>query len=261
MKNYINFDTEIKTMNTENWKLWDSITFKTVSYRKNFDLINDNENIITEYEGTVSEVRIEEHKPPILIGEYLFSVWNLELGRMFNVDFSELLKAHHFENIYDEFLRLVQNKQFNLNKHKKILFISTLILKPNYRKHEISEEFIEFMYRDYHDDDVAIIALAMPIQKNKIDFDFYLNHRNVEIFQSARKKDGINVVSGKEYYSLNDLLKNEDDEMNEYKLFSLMKRLGFNRLSDSHLFIYSPDATIERMREKRIETEKRNIFD
>jgi hypothetical protein len=260
MKNCITFDTEIKTMNTENWKLWDSVTFKTTSYRRNFDLINDNENIITEYEGNISEVRISEHKPPILIGEYLFSVWNLELGKMFNVDLNELFESHHFENIYDEFLFLMKNKLINIDKYRKIMFISNLILKPDYRKREISEEFIEFIYRDYYNEDTAIIALVKPIQNNVIDFDFYMNHRNVEIFQSTRKKDGVNVVSGKEYYSLNDLSKKDDGEMNEYKLFSLAVRLGFSRISDSHLFIYTPDATMKRMFMKRNEMEKRNLF-
>jgi len=154
----------------------------------------------------------------------------------------------------------MKNKLINIDKYRKIMFISNLILKPDYRKREISEEFIEFIYRDYYNEDTAIIALVKPIQNNVIDFDFYMNHRNVEIFQSTRKKDGVNVVSGKEYYSLNDLSKKDDGEMNEYKLFSLAVRLGFSRISDSHLFLYTPDATIKRMFMKRNEMEKRNLF-
>ncbi len=247
-------------MNSKNWKLWDNVTFKTTSYHRNFDLINDNENIITEYEGNISEVRISEHKPPILMGEYLFSIWNLELGKMFNVDLNELLNSYHFESIYYEFLLLLKNKLIDISKYQKIMFISNLILKPDYRKHEISEEFIEFIYRDFYGKDTAIIALVKPIQNNVIDFDFYMNHRNVEIFQSIHKKDGVNIVSGKEYYLLNDLLKKDDNEMNEYKLFSLAVRLGFSRISDSHLFLYAPDATTKRMFEKRNEMEKRNLL-
>jgi hypothetical protein len=78
-------------MNVSNWNIWVNLAFTTRSFRKNFDQISDNENFITECEGTISEIRIDEHKLPRIIGEYRLSIWNTGLGISFNVDFQKLI--------------------------------------------------------------------------------------------------------------------------------------------------------------------------
>jgi hypothetical protein len=86
-----------------NFGLWSDLTFKTQGYRKNFDLINDNENIITEYEGIVSKMRIVENKPPLIIGEYSISVCNIELGKLLDVDLEKLMMMTHILNYYMQY--------------------------------------------------------------------------------------------------------------------------------------------------------------
>ncbi len=236
-------------MNRTDWNLWSNITFKTQSYRKNFDLINLNENFITEYDGTISEVRIKKRILPRPVGEYGFSIWNIALGNKYNVDFNKLIKEHAFENTYTELFNLIKKDKIDINNYKKIILIHTLVIHEDYRKRNIVDEFIEMFYRDFYDDGIGIFILVKPLQDNPIDSDFYFNHKTVIIRDSLDIKDTIGV-SAKEYYSLNNLLKNEDTEIIEYKLFAIANRCGFNRINESYLFQYSPDKTIERMNMK-----------
>lgn len=236
-------------MNKTDWNLWNNITFKTQCYRKNFDLINLNENFITEYDGTISEIRLTKHIPPRHIGEYGFSVWNIGLGNDFNVDFKKLIKEHAFETTYEELFHMIKKNKINIEDYKKIVLIHTLIIHEDYRKHGVVDEFVEMLYRDYHENDVAIIILVKPFQDNPIDNDFYFNHKVVMVRDSLDVKEATGVPA-KEYYSLNKLVKNDDTEINEYKLFAIANRCGFNRINESHLFIYTPDKTIKRMKKK-----------
>jgi len=233
-------------MNRTDWNLWSNITFKTQSYRKNFDLINLNENFITEYDGTISEIRISEHIPPRPVGDYGFSVWNVGLGEKFDIDFNQLIKEHAFENTYGELLDVIKKNKINISEYRKIVLIHTLIIHKDYRNHGIVDEFTEMIYRDFYGTDVAIIILVKPFQNNPIDADFYLNHKIVMVRNSLDIKEAIGVPA-KEYYSLNDLIKNDDTEIIEYKLYAIANRCGFDRINESHLFIYKPDKTMERM--------------
>jgi len=232
------------------WNLWNNITFKTQAYRKNFDVINRNENFITEYDGMISEIRVNKRKPPRLVGEYGFSVWNIGLGKRFAVDFNKLIKEHAFENTYGELIKIIKKKEIDIGEYKKILLIHTFILNKEYRKHGITEEFIEMFYRDFYYIDIAIIMLVKPFQDNPIDADFYFNRKQVLVRESLDFSDAISI-SATEYYSLNELSKKNDTELNEYKLFAVANKCGFNRINNSHLFLFSPEKIEERLLEKQ----------
>jgi hypothetical protein len=236
-------------MDSKDWNLWSNITFKTQGYRKNFDLVTDNENIITEYEGTISEIRLKEQKPPIVVGEYGFSVWNIVLGKKFGVNINELIEKHHIENTYAELIEVVRKKDFIINEYKKVVLIHTFILKKDYRKRGITQEFVEMLYRDFYCENIAIVALVKPFQDNPIDSDYYFNRKSVQVKESFKITEGISVPAIV-YYSLQELIENKDKEMTEYKLFSVASKCGFNRIDDSFLFLLSPEKTIERMEEK-----------
>jgi len=236
-------------MKVKEWNLWNNITFKTYGYRKNFDLVNDNENIITEYEGVISEIRISEQKPPFIVGEYSFSIWNIELGNRFGVDFNQLIEEHKIENTYNELLNMIRKKEIDIHKFKKVLLIHTFILHKDYRKRGMTEEFIEMIYRDFYSDDTIIIALVMPFQYNPIDADYYFRRKWVYVREQLKSRDG-NYVPAMDYYSLQEFVNKKDEEKNEYKLFSTVTKCGFTRIDDSHLFIFHPEKIIERMFEK-----------
>ena len=107
----------------ESLALWSNLTFKTRCYRKNFDLVTENENIITEYEGSVSKLRIAEGIRPFIIGEYGFSVWNIDLAKKLNIDVNAVLKAYAIEDTYSELKRAVDNNEIDLYKYQKIILI------------------------------------------------------------------------------------------------------------------------------------------
>jgi hypothetical protein len=237
-------------MDSKDWKLWNNITFKTQGYRKNFDFVNDDENIITEYEGSVSEVRIAEQKPPIIVGEYGFSIWNIDLGLKFGVNFDKLIKEHAIENTYAELRQMILKKEVDIHEFKKVVLIHTFILRKDYRKRGITEELIEMFYRDFYCKNTAIIALIKPFQDNPIDADFYYKRKSVMVKESIKPLE-VTKVPAFEYYQLNEFMEKTDRETNEYKLFSIGNKCGFSRIDGSYLFTYSPDKTVERMMAKR----------
>jgi len=236
-------------MDAIDWKLWNNITFKTQAYRKNFDLVNENENIITEYDGTISEIRIEEQLPPLIIGEYGFSVWNIELGKKFGVNFDKLINEHAIENTYGELVRVIKQKDINIDQYKKLVLVHTFVLHKDYRKRGMTEELVEMLYRDFYSEDVAVIVLVKPFQNNAIDADFYFKHRFVPVRNVLRSKEILKVPAF-EYYSMKELIENKDTELIEYKLFAIASKCGFRRIDESFLFILFPEKVVERMEAK-----------
>lgn len=242
-------------MDNKNISLWSNLTFKTRCYRKNFDLITENEHIITEYDGTVSQLRLIEKKIPLVLGEFSFSVWNIQLAGELNINLYDLLKAYQTDNTYSELQYLIDDNIFDIKKYNKIVFLHSFILKNEYRKQGISEEFVEFLYRDFYDANTAIIALVMPFQDNKIDNDYYFNKKIIELGKQSGDKEIITTIPASEYYSLNELYDKDDKEYNEYKLFAAANRCGFNRIHDSHLFILNSDIVLERLKNKHMRDE------
>ena len=121
-------------MNKTGWDVWTNLTFKTTGYRKNFDLVNENDNIITEYNGTVSELKIAENIPPKIIGEFGLSTINIGLAKALNIDLNKLLKAHRKENTYGELISLIGLQELKLDTYDKVVLINGLVIHPDYRK-------------------------------------------------------------------------------------------------------------------------------
>lgn len=234
----------------ELWNIWDNTTFKTTSYSRNFDIINDNEGIITEHTGVMSLVRLNEGKPPIIIGEFELSTWNIGLGKKLGVDFVKLLKCHWVEVMYAELLKTVKNNDFDILKYDKLILIQNLVIHPEFRKSGVTEEFTEFIYRQYYGENNAIVAIVKPIQDNPVDKDYYFNIRTVEV-RNSMEKDDISIWSSVAYYQLNDFLQKIDKETNEYKLFAVAVKCGFGRIGDSDLFVFSPEKTLQRITAKK----------
>lgn len=245
-------------MNISNWNIWVNLAFTTRSFHKNFDLISDNENFITECEGTISEIRIEEHKLPRIIGEYRLSIWNTGLGISFNTDFKKLIEEYSFDDAYSEMNNIINNNQFHINYYRKIIFIHSIVLMEEYRKHEITEEFIETIFREYHAKNTAIIALVKPIQNNINEYDTYSKCKTILIKEYYHSLDN-EVVPAVKYFSLNKLNQKKDIELNNYKLFSKATDCGFKRIENSHLFVFSPEKIKKRMQMKYDELKTHNL--
>jgi len=237
-------------MNTNDIKLWSNISFKTKCYRKNFDLVTENENIITECAGSISELKISEGKTPFIIGEYSFSVWNIELSKMLNIDINKIIRKYSIENTYLELASIIEDELIDTSKYKKIVLVHSLILRPEFRKHGITEEFIEFLYRDYYNENTLILALVKPFQDNPIDNDYYSNQKLVRSPIKIGDAEVQETIPASVYYSLKDLYDKNDIEFNEYKLFAVASKCGFTRIGETHLFDFLPENTIKRLKEK-----------
>jgi hypothetical protein len=241
-------------MNTKNIKLWNKISTKTTLFHKNFDMIVSNDNIISEYDGQIGLLRLSEKKQPLRIGEFTLSIWNLAIADLQEVNLTDLIDKYKEEDTYYEFNKMVSDTNYDYSKFKKIVFLHSLIIKPEYRKCGVTEEFIEFIYRNFYDDNTVIFALVKPIQENYINSVFYSNEKKI----SFAIYDESNVVEYKsmsafEYYSLENEYEKTDAELNQYKLFSVAKRCGFKRVGDGYLFEYNPFVTIKRLVDKQVE--------
>ena len=233
---------------TNNNTLISNLSFKTKCYRKNYDLTIPDEHIITEYEGEISLLRINEKKLPKIIGEYGFSVWDINLGEFLNIDINELFNIQSDNVSYSNMVSLINNNEFNYKKYNKILFIHTLIIKEEFRKNEIGEEFVENIYRDYYNKNTAIVFLASPFQYNNYDYDYYSKHRKINVNETDNVH--INTMSAFEYYSLDKLINKNDYEMNKLKIYSTVHKYGFDRIGNSDLFIMNHHNILDRMLKK-----------
>lgn len=242
---------EYTNIDRKDWDIWDTLTFKTTSYHKNFDFVNDGESLITEHTGTISLIRLADYKPPLIIGEFDLSIWNIGLGKKMNCDLKKLIKEHKNEDTYDELIKIINNKDINIINCEKLILINSLIVCPDYRKRGITEEFIEMLYRVFYNENNLIIALIKPIQDNFVDADIYFKRKMVEFHPTLENYLEIEVIPAVIYYSLEELRLRKDKELNEYKLFSVASKCGFNRIDDSYLFMFSPDKIFERIKEKR----------
>ena len=244
-------------MNLYNLELWSNLTFKTVCYRKNFDMITKNEHIFTEYDGNVTMLRLKENSKPLTIGEYGFTMINIGLAKLLNIDYIELIKEYSADSItYEKLMNCISDKEFNINNYKKIILIHSLVITSKYRKRGVTEEFVEAMYRDFYDKDTAIIALVLPVQNNASDDDYYTNHKSIPVIKKIGGVETTEKVMASEYYSLPDLYEKKDSEYNELKLFSIASKCGFNRIGESNLFQFTPEITIERLKGKTIKLKK-----
>jgi GNAT superfamily N-acetyltransferase len=132
----------------------------------------------------------------------------------------------------------------------KVVLIHGLVVHPDYRKLGVTEEFVEMIYRDFHAENVAIIALVKPFQDNINDTEYYYKIRNVRVYHQFMQINEIESVPAVEYYGLDKLIKNKDTEINEYKLFAVAQRCGFTRIAENHLFLLNPLTVVNRIKEK-----------
>lgn len=235
-------------MKTENIDIWGALRYKTISFRTNFDLIDNNENFITEYAGTISKLRIHEYKPPVPVGEFSYSVWDIDLALSLGYDLNVLLTRFKEQNAYTELTTLIKNNEFTLGDYNRLLVIHTIVLHPDYRKIEVTQELIESIYRENRGS--TIISLVQPIQNNFTDFEHFTNNNNVQIRYDLEKPNEFTNIRAVEYYELNKFLLDDDLESSQYKLYALASKCGFNRIGESNLFILDDLHVVKRMVEK-----------
>lgn len=239
-------------MNKEDFKLWDNISTKTTIYHRNFDMVVPNDNIISEYDGIISKLRFREHKQPETIGEFTLSVWNISLGKLINANIDDMIEQYSDEDTYYEFNLFLNDTNFDYLNYNKIVFIHSLIIKPEYRKKGITEEFIEYIYKNFYDKKSIIFALVKPIQDNELNCVFYSKEKFIRFVDyDENGKSSTKKMSAFKYYSLDNELNKTDIEINEYKLFSVASKCGFKRLQDGFLFQYEPENTLKRLNNKQ----------
>lgn len=222
------------------------ISFRTTLHTKNSDIIvNSNDKIITEYRGVISKLRTDETpvKKPLIIGEYSFSIWNISLAKILNIDVIKLIKEYKSEDSYNELQWIIAENKLDINESDKLMIIHGLIIRPSYRKLELSQEFIEFIYKNFYNNEITILSFVKPIQNNELSLKNDLKDKSIK----NEYDESIPLI---EYYEIDDLMKKNDTEANEYRLFSVATKCGFNRLGESYLFQFKPEIIVNRIKNK-----------
>jgi hypothetical protein len=221
------------------------ISFKIKTFYRNFDFIDKNELFVSEHQGIISYNRIDENKYPLQIGEFYFTIYNTGLAKSCDVDLikNNLLK-HKDEGSYIDLINLIKhdnNFKSTLKDYNKVIYVNNFIIKKEYKKLGITEEFSEFLFKNYYDDKTLIIWLIKPIQLIKDDFEYFMKEKTIEI-KSHIKNKYLEQILAKEYYNLNNYKNISDIEMNEYLLFDKAIKCGFKRINETYLFYYQPDV-------------------
>ncbi|MFW6219413.1 MAG: hypothetical protein ACOC33_00965 [bacterium] len=229
-------------------ELWDKITFKTTTFSKNSDFLLDNEQFISEHDGEVFKINFDDNKPAKLIGEFGLSIWNITLSNYLNVDLLPLIKTYSKDvDSYSELLKIIENNEFDLSSCKKLIVIQYFVLNDEHRKNKITEEFFEYIFRNFYDDtNTKILCLVKPLQYNEMDYDYFFNIKTI-IDKTNNKK-----IPAKNFFGLNKYLEKKDRELNEYKLFSVASKCGLKRIGESYLFELKPKKILKRIEEKHL---------
>jgi len=231
------------------------IIFKSKTYYRNFDFIDNNELFISEHQGIISYNRMDENKYPLQVGEYYFTIYNTGLAKLCNIDLikNNLLK-HKNEGSYVDLIDIIKhsnNFKKNIKTYNKIIYINNFILKDEYKKLGITEEFSEFLFKNYYDDNTLILWLIKPIQLILDDFEYFMKEKIIEVKSSIKNKY-IEQILAKEYYMLDKYININDIEMNTYLLFDKAIKCGFKRIMNSYIFKYEPNINdmISKIKEK-----------
>lgn len=235
--------------NKRNIELWKTLNFKTLSYGNNYDLFDENDRFIREYSGDINKISIDGKHPPLVIGEYTFSIWNFDLANKLDVDLISLLHKLKYQDAYAEIINNLDN--INLDGLGQLIIIHSLVIHPKFRKMGITEEFVEYMYKDFYTLQNKIMALVMPLQLNKIDFDYYFKQKTIKFREGIGIDHPYRILPASKYFGLREFLEKDDSELNDYKLFSIASRCGFKRIGESYLFKFSPEKIHERTLNKK----------
>lgn len=228
-----------------------NITFKPNLLVKNNDIMNKNDKIITQCDGIISKIRTSERKYPLIIGEYWISMWNLEISRLLNINVNQLLNTMDDEYSYNELNQIINDKLIDLSVYNQLILIQSIVLMENYKKLEITEELIESIYKCFYNDNTLMLAYVRPLQANDSDIDYFTKKKKITVRDSLVDDKKNKLVNANEYYSLDRIInKKTDMGMNEYKLFALANKCGFNRIGDSYMFKFFPEKTINRIKDK-----------
>lgn len=236
----------------KNYDLWRRLTFKTLAYRKNFDFGVPDDDFLTEYEGTVSELRVGEKKLPFIVGEYNYTEWNISLAEYYGVNLMNVLKQYIHENSYIELSHVINEGDFWLNDIDRLIILHNFVIHPDYRKKGVTEEFIETIYRDHFSGgNNKFLVLVKPLQNNTMYYEHYAKDRIIKIKHSIDKDGPYEEMLSYKYFGLSEFEGKEDEELNHYRLYALASRCGFNRVGESSIFDFNPEKISQRLDAKR----------
>lgn len=234
-----------KSIILDNFNIHNGLSFKVKSYGRNYDFFTLYDSFFKYDEGVISLSRNEINKQPKVIGEFSITKWNFELADKLNIDLCEFIKLEK-EDSYSDFIKLMDSEMINLNEYSNVVLVNSLIVQENYRKHGISGEFFEYLYRTYYNNNTLVLVLVKPLQSVVSDYLYYLNEKIVKIKPNVEKSETIEIPAF-EYYGVNNLSKFDDTEMNDYKLFNVGVKGGLSRIGDTYLFKINEDAMLNRI--------------
>lgn len=223
--------------NKENIDINKRLVFITSSYKNNYNTLDIGDNIITEYTGAI-HLRSEDFKESTIIGHYSYVTININMAKLLNINVNTLIKK--MNDLHDKYVALsdsLKASELNIHEYDTLTYLDHVIIHPQYRKKDVTHEFLEYMYNTHIQTTKKPLFLGFikPIQHVENN-----PTKNIMIFDD---------ISLYDYYFISQLNDVNDDELIKYKLYGLAQKLGFEQLHED-IFKLNPNNIKKRMLEK-----------
>lgn len=210
---------------------YERIVFEVTTRTSNVDVLTPNDSMITICDGIIRDVKPNK---TIKIGDFNINIIHIGMADILNVKFDDIIKGLAFGELCDDLTTINNDNSTHLNSYKKVIIVSAFILIKKYRKKNILDEFLEFLYKNYYNKDYLILFQALPFQYNEIMSEL------VFTFNATDSKGKITDNTIYDYYELNEFEKEDDQELNKFKLYGHMTKHGCKRIGDTDMFRFYP---------------------
>lgn len=199
------------------------------------------------YDGFIYDEN-DESKPRNPIGQFAILEYNNILASYFDVKIPDIIDGNI--DILKEFHEYYTSNYDKIKeKYERVYLVYPLILKEEYKKHNITQEFVNYIFKSHYSINNLILFLVSPIQSNKENYNIIKDYGEVEIIENldSEKTKWVKTV---DYYEMEKLKNKYDDmEYSTYKLYSLANKCGLKRIDNTNLFFLSEKSIIEKISE------------
>jgi len=211
---------------------FERMSFEMKSHCSNVDVISENDSMRTIYDGTIRDTRMNG---TINIGEFSISVIHTEMANLLNIETIDTFNIFSSNEFYDDLNMIVKKKLVDFNSCEKLIIVSDMVVIKEYRKKDVLMEFMKFLYKNFHSAVNVIILHALPFQYNDLTYELYYNFSVLDL------KDTDPTSTIYDYFGLDEFEKEDDYELNTYKLYGHMVKHGCEKIGSTNFFKFNPE--------------------
>jgi hypothetical protein len=195
------------------------IVFNCNSKHRNYDANHCNDGVLTTYSGFVEQLRFNENKMPIKIGEFLYHDLNLLWGRtIYGDNYVEDFFVNHIDFFKKSPIISLFHETFDYWNYDRLIVLDYFLQKQDINDFSLLDEYVKFVVKKHHNSSVAILFVPEP---NQI-YDLFMLYKNVKI----------NSRLASEYYNVSD----KNELYKQTNIINHLKNIGFEKHSCGDLY-------------------------